>query len=426
MIKVQIADRCNAYFAYKTSVQIKDVFVNEIPLPAITVCNFNRYFGIDNPIEQLAMDQLSTVLDNRYNIESVLYHRHNESVNYFNWTKPGFSLRNYMMDKGWNFVNGYNQGIYFPTVFYCTLGKTVACSHANFTAVLTNHLGVCYTLNVNTSQTIAGKMHGFTVVLDTYQNQYTENIIHGNWEGGILFQVHSPYEPPEVDRFGYSVGTGTWCSAAIQKLKFTNMPTPWGVCNPANEVLKYHDTYTLSACMKECVEKRIIDICGCRGPSIINPEDIPECSPVQALNCFAKELAKAEAVVTPQNCNCAYPCKDIKYQTTLSYSTFPHVNGARQAEALFNFSKGHYHTNVVGLSVYYESLTITKIEESQSITGSALLSDIGGQLGLWIGISVVTLFEFFQFIVRFVHNEIISLRKPKVTKTQVLDIQLHG
>ena len=50
------------------------------------------------------------------------------------------------------------------------------------------------------------------------------------------------------------------------------------------------------------------------------------------------------------------------------------------------------------LNVYIADSNVLKTEESEDYTESQLLSDIGGQLGLWVGISVITLAEMFELI----------------------------
>ena len=49
--------------------------------------------------------------------------------------------------------------------------------------------------------------------------------------------------------------------------------------------------------------------------------------------------------------------------------------------------------NFARLNVYIADSNVVKTEESPDYTGSDVISDIGGQLGLWVGISVITLAE---------------------------------
>jgi len=51
------------------------------------------------------------------------------------------------------------------------------------------------------------------------------------------------------------------------------------------------------------------------------------------------------------------------------------------------------------LNVYIADSNVLKTEEQVDYATSQLLADIGGQLGLWVGVSVITLAEVVEFVV---------------------------
>ncbi|KAL3869754.1 hypothetical protein ACJMK2_042395, partial [Sinanodonta woodiana] len=54
--------------------------------------------------------------------------------------------------------------------------------------------------------------------------------------------------------------------------------------------------------------------------------------------------------------------------------------------------------NFLKLNVYFEDLNFEKIDEVPEISFTQLLSDVGGAIGLWIGLSVLALCEIFHLI----------------------------
>ena len=76
-----------------------------------------------------------------------------------------------------------------------------------------------------------------------------------------------------------------------------------------------------------------------------------------------------------------------KYKLFKAY--FNESDSLRREASLKNFAR---------LNVYIADGNVVKTEESPDYTGSDVISDIGGQLGLWVGISVITLAEVLALI----------------------------
>ena len=67
--------------------------------------------------------------------------------------------------------------------------------------------------------------------------------------------------------------------------------------------------------------------------------------------------------------------------------------------------------NFVELTVQCESLTVEHYNQTASISLVALLSNIGGQTGLWIGISFLSLMEVVEMVSRLIRYQYQVLRR---------------
>ena len=54
--------------------------------------------------------------------------------------------------------------------------------------------------------------------------------------------------------------------------------------------------------------------------------------------------------------------------------------------------------NFVRLEIFYEALNFRKISESAAYDLASLVSDFGGNIGLWLGWTVLALFELIEFL----------------------------
>eukprot|EP00057_Strongylocentrotus_purpuratus_P010543 XP_011665017.1 PREDICTED: acid-sensing ion channel 4-like [Strongylocentrotus purpuratus] len=52
--------------------------------------------------------------------------------------------------------------------------------------------------------------------------------------------------------------------------------------------------------------------------------------------------------------------------------------------------------NMAKVEIFYDEFNYEHIRQEPAYMIADLLSDIGGQLGLWVGLSIITIFEFLE------------------------------
>ncbi|CAK8697055.1 unnamed protein product [Clavelina lepadiformis] len=164
--------------------------------------------------------------------------------------------------------------------------------------------------------------------------------------------------------------------------------------------------------------KYVIEICGCK-PYWANvaTDKVEECDAFEILDCAGPAEAHFASEYTLAKCGCAEPCQFVTFDTEVTYSTFPSIEVARfltantsnGMEVIYagamnlNFMKSVqdvaiYRGNHLMLDIHFDTLSYVRTSQTKSDTEISLISDIGGLMGLWLGISFVTLFEFFQLL----------------------------
>ncbi|XP_039254790.2 bile acid-sensitive ion channel-like isoform X1 [Styela clava] len=423
----QLTVRVQEYMSWATDTELHEEFDSFVEFPAVSICNYNRFFNITSHEELAAVDGL-------IRISSPVRRVHNDAA----WEKK---IRDYYKndshipflskevdDKGWPLNE--------KTISKCLFTQKT-CSHKDFKPFVTQ-MGRCFTFTSKEKlvQSVPGSGHGLLLSLNIMQDYYSEHPEYGRPEAGIKVHIHEHNEPPMVEEFGVAVPAGHMGHLVIKKEERKLMHKPWGICNPSPKKMTYTDDYTFSECMTECRVQHIVEKCGCKPYWSPTAEKAQECDVWQILKCGGAAEADSLAL-TPINCSCDQSCHSIIYNHKLSYATFPGIEvGEILAESEhdeemqkkidegdidsqikvmgtelnltlldpYRLKLGSFRENHLMLDVYFESLSFTKIIQSKKVGEMSLASDFGGLLGLWLGISVVTVLEFFQFIIQLCAN----------------------
>ncbi|CAL1540641.1 unnamed protein product [Lymnaea stagnalis] len=57
----------------------------------------------------------------------------------------------------------------------------------------------------------------------------------------------------------------------------------------------------------------------------------------------------------------------------------------------------------IKLNIYFEELNFEELEEQIDYEFTQLMSDVGGTIGLWIGLSILSIFELFHVLLQICH-----------------------
>nr|AWC68056.1 DEG/ENaC family ion channel ENaC4 [Platynereis dumerilii] len=322
----------------------------------------------------------------------------------------------------------------------------------------------CFTFDPSTilsSKTtrLQGAEYGLTIILFTGSaGQLTkksefEYVIPGMEEAdGVLASgrgarvlVHSPGTAPRPASSGFDAPPEFSVSLGVRARENVRIDKPWGNCSFGNMDSKFK--YTLEDCQNTCLQRNIMQKCGCIDNKISIPsytKGLPFCLtlPTIPYTCYDMPLPEKCAKIMDEwtfrmdcrkevyenltmkdpdamdNCGCFPPCNDIIYEASYSLSTIPEQTEENSAfysiisnflsslaepkkkllNDLYKLNKkdGRIRGYIGRINVFIADSNVVKTTEAPDYEAIRLISDIGGQLGLWIGISVMTLFEVMQ------------------------------
>ncbi|XP_006818454.1 acid-sensing ion channel 4-A-like [Saccoglossus kowalevskii] len=347
-VVITLKDSAIRFIAQPVTTVVEIHHPNAVPFPAVTVCNYNKY--------------RQSVLAGTW-AEDLLYKMYGSpvqgeigEVDWSNYTDVITNLNRTAFE-----MEAAHQ--IEDMLIACTWSSETACGPENFTNVMTNY-GVCYTFNgdVKNGLTVKnrGSMFGLYMVLDIEQHEYMPGVSKG---AGVKIMTHTQTDVPLVNEVSMSFGPGMDSTIALRLhqtklLRCTNQP------------LQYFDVYSRANCEMESFTLAATKSCTCREPYM--PEE--------------SELS------------CESACQEVIYDSTISYGSYPSLQILKKIQLMRNITEAEIRENYLAISVFIEDLTVLSTEEEYSYTYDAFLGDIGGQFGLCLGASLLTLLEFFDFL----------------------------
>ncbi|XP_069171445.1 uncharacterized protein [Procambarus clarkii] len=293
-----------------------------------------------------------------------------------------------------------------------------SCSHANFLEWTSDQYGKCYTYNsafkagynntiINTKPkktSSVGPSNGLRLTINIQQNNYVALL---SQEIGLRMIVHSPYQLPFPEDEGFNVSPGNSINVVVTTKKLEKVGEPHGDCKLKGKSQIFKE-YSSLRCKKICIERHFWIMCGCyvgKSPvydikGLIKPNN--SCSLINAKEklCMDKVMFLYQQQLL--NCICPQACKETVYESrvTLAEENRPFYNIIQK---LLNRTLGDSlcskKTGLVRIHLYLDSLTYEIIRESPAYTWDTLVSNVGGALGLFIGMSLITIVEFLELMV---------------------------
>ncbi|KAF5888377.1 acid-sensing ion channel 4-like isoform X2, partial [Clarias magur] len=256
--------------------------------------------------------------------------------------------------------------------------------------------------------------NGLEIMLDIEQDEYLpiwRETNETSLEAGIRVQIHSQDEPPYIHQLGFGVSPGFQTFVSCQEQRLTYLPQPWGNCrSSADPSIPGYDSYSISACHLYCETQLVLQECQCR--MVHMPGNTEICSPEQ-LKCVDKALDLLQKSSGEFSCACETPCNLTRYGKELSMVKIPSKGSARYLSRKYHKSEDYIRENFLILDIFFEALNYETIEQKKAYDVAGLLGDIGGQMGLFIGASILTILEILDYI-----YEVVKFRLQRALRPQ--------
>lgn len=271
------------------------------------------------------------------------------------------------------------------------------CGVSDFKTTVTD-FGICYTFNSDPDNIKKAQLEGAGGGLNILLDAQVEDQTIGRMSEGFTVIIHrqgdffTPFE-------GINVAPGQQASIILHQQRIINLEAPYETkCE--NRKLKTQRSYTKSGCVYECSVEAIMKKCKCYTAQYSGATTMRGCGKVDQL-CILEATAHLE----PSKCGCPVPCNETRYTTEVYYSSFPDAGTATviQAEYAANVPFEYMRENFVLLQIGYKTLSYELQEQKVAFGRDALFGEIGGNMGLFLGCSLMTVFEFADLLVALIY-----------------------
>ncbi|XP_016392399.1 acid-sensing ion channel 1 [Sinocyclocheilus rhinocerous] len=357
MFLMQVVDRVIYYLQYDYITMLDERNARNMTFPAITLCNYNSFRR-----SQLSYSDLLFM-------GPLLGYEDNMAPGIPLAPEPDRQGSRFSLAEFFNRTRHRMDDMLLECKF---AGKE--CGPEHWREIFTRY-GKCYTFNSGQDGrplliTMKGGMgNGLELMLDIQQDEYLPvwgETDETSFEAGIKVQIHTQDEPPFIDQLGFGVAPG-------------------------------FQTFV------SCQEQRAV---------FLSSGDAPYCTPEQYKECADPAL---DFLVERDNdyCVCDTPCNMTRYGKELSFVKIPSKASAKYLAKKFNKTEQYIAENILVLDIFFEALNYETIEQKKAYELAGLLGDIGGQMGLFIGASILTILELFDYLYEVIKFKLCRCSKKK-------------
>lgn len=343
------------------------------------------------------------------------------------------------------YSNLYDMGFWLSQMLISCRFQGEPCRQTDFEYFLDYNYGNCYRFN-NASNIREiknpGWRNGLRLELSTgdLEQQFF------NIKSGMRIVIHNQSIVPFIDEEGIDVSAGFQTNIAIKKTIISRLSEPYSNCVEEysseknlqnNEMFKYlknyfnMGNYTQKYCQKACFQKFIIANCGCfdyRFPTPLSNLGARPCVTDDEIVCLQNIQTSFHSGTGATDCNknCSLECNQVLYETAISTAKYP---SSWYSDLLKNYTNYGDKVNYTGyaelqqtilmININFDDMMYTFISQSPAMTIEELIAFIGGNFGLFIGTSLLTMIEFVELVFHLIHKAIMRVNCKKKAKNQI-------
>ena len=401
----------NKYKEFNTVTSLKMIYESPTPFPVISFCSLKR---LNKTSAKSFLESILYDNNNKNSLVMDISEYDNDALFDYYYDIFDFIMLNLAkINTSEDFRK--NVGFTIDNMLLSCKFNLFSCSKNDFKYFFHTQYGNCYSFNTENEvkQSIfPGSSYGLSMELFLGDPN-----LHSEFEmdDGIIIVVHNQSDLPFLNSDRVFVATGTETDIKINRNFIFKLGPPYSECIHNNQFLKsefydyivneLHIRYTQQHCYSLCLQKFVIKNCGCSSNWLLNFKNLPYCNHTK-IGCISENVKSGLSGKIPNNCEekCPMECEVSEYKVTTSRISYPSpylkkmlIKNNLVKES--GITVEEIDKTVLKFNIYYESLAYRVIAEKESITAQIFFSNLGGTLGLCLGLSILSLVKVVGFLV---------------------------
>ena len=368
------------FFSFNVNTHTRKFFEMPTKFPIITICNKNMFNS------KAAFDFATKTLS-EYNLTL---------ENFFYDDRP-FDLKSTSMTK--NYSDSFRKSLgksLNEFVLSCRYDDENCSFDDDFTWTYDKNYGNCWKFG-NASKPkdayFTSKFYGLVLNLNVQINKelsrYTNNL------GAVIILENNSNE---ID-----IPVGFETNIVVDRVYSNHLKEPYGICqfnhkwpktfnrNLYELFLANNLVYNQKDCIDICHQELALNRCNCMDRQSFKISNLHDyCFKNESIRCLNEAYGiykqrQNSYVINFCMPSCPLECQSIDFQVTPSFS-----------QLAMNT------TSIAKVNIFYESLSYLEISETEAMNAIDLISGIGGIMGLFMGVSFMSAFEFLEMLFKII------------------------
>ena len=434
-----------SYINYEVTTKTRYINENKSVFPTVSICNQNIFTS------KYAYE----LLKNQSYITNQTHIFENPDLDHLNSNDLKYNTLAYFIKNEESVKDRMLLSYDFKDILISCKFNNHDCDESDFEWFYHFIYGNCFKFNKNGTKItrITGKSTGLSI--EFYVGIYEKLNYMTKSNGGVVI-ISNKSEFSELDD-GISLTPGFETNIIAKRTFINQLSKPYSNCEiQSNYNIDSFDSdlyklmiengleYTFNDCIDLCYQKQVVQNCKCYDiESAALYRNVSPCFTSDQINCVNKiyNLVANDEHIESCYSSCPLECSKFKITNIISTSLYPpsdyylnlimrYMNSTKElkSDELENLRE-----KILKINVYYDSLSYLQMTESPSGDIINLFSNIGGTLGLFIGMSVLSLSELIELLIKVMiicFKKILFSKKKQVklmpSRTSKIDPKRHN